>query len=594
MSDTTTLIDKRPEKSGDHSGAPKNRIHPGSGRRKAHAYNKGRQLDKAALDDVKALFSAEPQRDLLIEYLHALQDTYGALHARHLRGLAEWMRLSMAEIYEVATFYAHFTVLEDDEEALPEITVRVCDSLTCALFGAEDLMADLAARLGPDFDVCFLRAPCMGRCDVAPVAEVGHNHAVQASVGRIADMIEAKDTHAHAPDAKPLADYKADGGYDLLGKIRSGAISFESFSEVIGEAGLRGLGGAGFPAAKKWGFVRSAPAPRLMCINGDEGEPGTFKDKYYLDRDPHRFLEGTLIAMEMVGAERCYIYMRDEYPALVDLLRAEVERLETDGIITPGQLEVRRGAGAYICGEESALIESVEGKRGLPRHRPPYVAQNGVFGRPTLVHNVETVYWLREIWERGAEWFKSHGRNGRTGLRSFSVSGHVKEPGVKLAPAGITLAELVDEYCGGMLEGHTLKAYLPGGASGGILPASLANVPLDFDTLQEHGCFIGSAAIVVLSDRADMRDVALNLMRFFEDESCGQCTPCRNGTTMAVELMEQAEWDVEALQDLSDVMMDASICGLGQAAPNPLLSVLTHFPNEVISRPSEQVEEAQP
>tara|TARA_R110002096_G_scaffold1175_2_gene6273 strand:+ start:14423 stop:16159 length:1737 start_codon:yes stop_codon:yes gene_type:complete len=576
---TVTLI-------GNSTGsAGENRIHPGSGRRKAHIYNKGRQLDPVAFEEVKSLFQQAPQRDMLIEYLHSIQDSFGCLHARHLRGLAEWMRLSMAEIYEVATFYAHFTVLEDDEAPLPEVTLRVCDSLTCALFGAEELLENLSERFGQDGGntVRVLRAPCMGRCDVAPVVEVGHNHAVQATPDSVAAMLAVNETHAAAPEFKSFDAYKADNGYRLLQAMRSGEVSYENLADVIEKSGLRGLGGAGFPAAKKWGFVRAAPAPRLMCINGDEGEPGTFKDKYYLDRDPHRFLEGTLVAMEAVGAERCYIYMRDEYPALVDMLRTEVNRLQQEGITGPGQLEVRRGAGAYICGEESALIESVEGKRGLPRHRPPYVAQNGVFGRPTLVHNVETVYWIREIFEKGADWFTSHGRHGRTGLRSFSVSGHVRQPGVKLAPAGIALTELIDEYCGGMLEGHQLKAYLPGGASGGILPASLADVPLDFDTLQEHDCFIGSAAVVVLSDQTDMRGVAINLMKFFEDESCGQCTPCRNGTTMAVRLMQEDHWDAEVLQDLSEVMMEASICGLGQAAPNPLLSVLKHFPQEVLA-----------
>lgn len=563
------------------SANSQSRIHPGSGRRKAHAFNKGRQLDPVAFEEVKSLFANMPQRDMLIEYLHTIQDKFGCLHARHIRALSEWMRLSMSEIYEVATFYAHFTVLEDGEVPLPEVTLRVCDSLTCALQGAEELLEEVTERFGDEVRV--LRAPCMGRCDVAPVVEVGHNHAVHATPDGIAAMIEGNDTHASAPDIKSFETYKADNGYKLLQATRSGEVTYEQLAGVIEKSGLRGLGGAGFPAAKKWGFVRAGAAPRLMCINGDEGEPGTFKDKYYLDRDPHRFLEGTLLAMEAVEAERCYIYMRDEYPALVEMLRAEVSRLEQEGIIRPGQLDVRRGAGAYICGEESALIESVEGKRGLPRHRPPYVAQNGVFGRPTLVHNVETVYWIREIFEKGADWFTSHGRHGRTGLRSFSVSGHVKQPGVKLAPAGITLTELVEECCGGMLEGHTLKAYLPGGASGGVLPASLANIPLDFDTLQEHDAFIGSAAIVVMSDQTDMRGVALNLMKFFEDESCGQCTPCRNGTTMAVKLMQEDHWDATLLQELSDVMIDASICGLGQAAPNPLLSVMKHFPQEVLT-----------
>lgn len=572
---SVTLIENTPEAN------TQNRIHPGSGRRKAHAYNKGRQLDPDAFEQVKGLLQGTPQRDMLIEYLHTIQDEFGCLHARHLRALSQWMHLSMSEIYEVATFYAHFTVLEDDEAPLPDITLRVCDSLTCALHGAEELLEEVSERFGDQVRV--LRAPCMGRCDVAPIVEVGHNHAVHATPEMIAHMIEQEDIHASAPDFISFDAYQADNGYALLKSMRDGDVTFEQLTDVIEQSGLRGLGGAGFPAAKKWGFVRAGPAPRLMCINGDEGEPGTFKDKFYLDRDPHRFLEGTLLAMEAVEAERCYIYMRDEYPAVVDMLRAEVGRLEREGIIRPGQLDVRRGAGAYICGEESALIESVEGKRGLPRHRPPYVAQNGVFGRPTLVHNVETVYWIREIFEKGADWFTSHGRHGRTGLRSFSVSGHVNEPGVKLAPAGITLTELVDEYCGGMLDGHTLKAYLPGGASGGVLPASLANVPLDFDTLQEHDTFIGSAAIVVMSDQTDMRGVALNLMKFFEDESCGQCTPCRNGTSMAVKLMQEDKWDAVLLQELSTVMIDASICGLGQAAPNPLLSVMKHFPQEVLA-----------
>lgn len=577
---TVTLIenaDKGPEQGSEQR--KNRRIHPGSGRRKAHAYNKGRQLDEKSFKQVKELLAGEPQRDLLIEYLHVLQDNFGCLHARHLRGLAEWMKLSMAEIYEVATFYAHFTVLEDDEAPLPEITVRVCDSLSCALSGAEELYETLSERFGQSVRV--LRAPCMGLCDVAPVAEIGHNHVVHASENSIVAAVEAKEIHAHELPIKTFVEYSAEGGYALLKKLRDGDVSFEELSTTIADAGLRGMGGAGFPAARKWQFVRAEPGPRLMCINGDEGEPGTFKDKYYLERDPHRFLEGTLIALEAVGAEHCYIYMRDEYPAIVSMLRAEIALLEEQKIVAPGVLEVRRGAGAYICGEESSLIESIEGKRGLPRHRPPYVAQNGVFGRPTLVHNVETVFWLREIFEKGADWFKSHGRHGRTGLRSFSVSGHVKQPGVKLAPAGITLQELVDEYCGGMLDGHVLKAYLPGGASGGILPASLANIPLDFDTLQEHGAFIGSAAVIVLSDKADMRGVALNLMKFFEDESCGQCTPCRSGTTMAVKLMEQEHWDIEPLNDLCDVMRDASICGLGHAAPNPLLGVLKHFCEEV-------------
>lgn len=560
---------------------PARRIHPGSGRRKKHAFNKGRQLDHTALAEVEDLLGGEHRRDLLIEYLHKIQDKFGCLHTRHLRALAHWMKLSMAEVFETATFYAHFTIVDDGEEPLPPVTVRVCESLSCMMAGSEDLLARLET-LGAEARV--LRAPCMGRCDVAPVAEVGHNHVINADADSVIAAVRGGHTHASKPVIKNFASYVLDGGYKLLKGFRDGNVSYDELSETIGDAGLRGLGGAGFPAARKWQFVRAEPGPRMMCINGDEGEPGTFKDKFYLERDPHRFLEGTLIAAHAVEAERIFIYMRDEYPAIVEMLREQVRLLEAERIIPKGMVEVRRGAGAYICGEESSLIESVEGKRGLPRHRPPYVAQNGVFGRPTLVHNVETVYWIREIFEKGADWFTSHGRNGRTGLRSFSVSGRVKEPGVKLAPAGITLRELVDEYCSGMAEGHELKAYLPGGASGGILPASKADIPLDFDTLQPEGCFIGSAAVIVLSDKDDMREVALNVMKFFEDESCGQCTPCRNGTSMAVRMMQQETWDAETLRDLSEVMMQASICGLGQAAPNPLLSVMKHFPDEVLKR----------
>lgn len=556
----------------------KTRIRPGSGRRKAHQFNKGRQVDETAMAQISALLGDAPRRDLLIEYLHSIQDTYGHLHTNHLRALAEWMRISMAEVFEVATFYAHFTIIDEGQPTPPPVTLRVCESLSCCMAGAEDLIPKLENM----DNVRVMRAPCMGRCDQAPVVEVGHNHVVNADFDAVSQAVQNGETHAHAPDIISYDDYIAGGGYSLLKNFRKGNVTFEEISDAVAKSGLRGLGGAGFPSAKKWEFVRAAPKPRMMCINGDEGEPGTFKDKLYLERDPHRFLEGALIGAHIVEADKLYIYMRDEYPAIVEMLREQVQLLEREGIIGEGSVEVRRGAGAYICGEESALIESVEGKRGLPRHRPPFVAQNGVFGRPTLVHNVETVYWLRDIVEKGPEIFTDHGRHDRVGLRSFSVSGDVKEPGVKLAPAGITLQELIDEYCGGMIEGHSLKAYLPGGASGGILPASLADIPLDFDTLQPHGCFIGSAAVVVLSDRHNMKDVALNLMKFFEDESCGQCTPCRNGTTMAVKLMGEDRWDADLLGDLANVMMEASICGLGQAAPNPLLSVMKHFPDEVL------------
>ncbi len=544
---------------------------------KKFAFNKGRQLDETAFYEVRTLIGDAPRRDLLIEYLHQLQDTYRQLNTRHLRALAEHMKLSMAEIFEVATFYAHFTIVDDTDADLPEVTLRVCDSITCCLNGADDLY-DKLCQLSPDVRV--LKAPCMGRCANAPVVEVGHNHVVAADFDKVVAAIEDDDTHAKMPDYIRLRDYVSHQGYRILNAYRDGKISFEDVSQAVAKSGLRGLGGAGFPSAKKWEFVRAEPGPRYLCINGDEGEPGTFKDRHYLEHDPHRMLEGALICAEIISAERVFVYMRDEYPALVSLLRHEVAALEADGIIEKGFVEIRRGAGAYICGEESALIESVEGKRGLPRHRPPYVAQNGVFGRPTLVHNVETVYWIRDILEKGPEIFTDHGRNGRVGMRSFSVSGDVKDPGVKFAPAGISLNELIEEYCGGM-SGGALKAYLPGGASGGILPASLADVPLDFDTLQPHGCFIGSAAIVVFNDTRNMREVALNLMTFFREESCGQCTPCRNGTEKAVQLMAEDKWDTEKLTDLADVMISASICGLGQAAPNPMISVMTHFPEEI-------------
>lgn len=552
---------------------------PGEGRRKKFAFDKGRQLDVNALNDVKILLPINNiRRDHLIEYLHVIHDKYHFLYAKHLRALADIMKLSMSEVYEVASFYAHFTIL-DDNKSLPDITIRVCESLTCSLFGGDKLFNQLKNNY--EGKVRILKAPCMGRCDFAPALEVEHNHINNANLDKVDDAIVKKKFHPDNSNYIDLSSYINNGGYALFKNIKNNEIRYENFSKVISESNLRGLGGAGFPASKKWEFVRANNGPRMMCINGDEGEVGTFKDKYYLDRDPHRFLEGTLIAAHMVSAKKCFIYMRDEYPGIIENLKAEVEKLINLGIINSDFIEVRRGAGAYICGEESALIESVEGKRGIPRHRPPYVAQNGVYGLPTLVHNVETVYWLREIYEKGAKWFLSFGRNKRKGLRSFSVSGFIKEPGVKLAPAGITAQELIDEYCGGMLEGHKFKAYLPGGASGGILPASLSNIPLDFDTLHEYGCFIGSAAIVIISNKVPMKDVAINLMKFFEDESCGQCTPCRNGTSMAVKLMKENNWDLKLLKNVGNVMTDASICGLGQAAANPLVSVLKYFPDEI-------------
>jgi formate dehydrogenase len=556
-------------------------IHPGEGRRRAVPHPKGRVVDPRALEEVRALLGERPRRsDLLIEHLHLIQDRYHRLGVDHLAALAEEMRLSLAEVFEVATFYAHFDVVRDGEPGPPALTVRVCDSLTCALSGGEALRAELAGQLGERVRV--VRAPCVGRCEAAPVAVVGERALGRATVESVAQAVAAGSTGPVVPEYLGYDAYHAEGGYRWLHDCRRGRHDPDAIVATLDASGLRGLGGAGFRSGMKWKLVRQEPAPRLLAINGDEGEPGTFKDRYYLERDPHRFLEGMLIAAWAIEAVDVYIYLRDEYPHIRRILQAELARLEAEGIIGGAgggkpAVHLRRGAGAYICGEESAMLESLEGKRGLPRHKPPFPSQVGLFGRPTLIHNVETVYWVRAILERGPDWFKGHGRNGREGLRSFSVSGRVKEPGVKLAPAGITARELIEEYCGGMADGHTLLGYLPGGASGGILPAAKADIPLDFGTLEPHGCFIGSAAVIVLSEQDDPRAAALNLMRFFEDESCGQCTPCRCGTEKLVRLMHGPAWDEGLLRELSAAMRDASICGLGQAAPNPLLSVLTHF-----------------
>ena len=551
------------------------------GRRKKVFFNKGRQVDKTALEEARELLNSffPLKKDMLIEYLHLFNDKYKALLPKHMRALSELMKLSMSEIYEVASFYAHFHITENDSTPVPDVTIKVCESITCAMHDAEKLYHNIKLKY-KDFRV--EKAPCMGRCNYAPVVEVEHNHILNADNMKISKAITEKDFAYKNDKFITFEEYKTKGGYELFNKILTEEVSFKQMTDIFSEAGLRGLGGAGFPAFKKWQFVKSYEGPRLMCINADEGEPGTFKDRYYLNKDPHRFLEGTIIAAKLVDAEKCYLYIRDEYYGLIKLIEKQVEILENKKIIDKGFLEIRRGAGAYICGEESALIESVEGKRGLPRNRPPYVAEVGLFGRPTLVHNVETVYWIREIFEKGGKWFSSHGRNGRKGLRTFSVSGYVKNPGIKLTDAGITVNELIEEYCGGMLDGHKFIGYLPGGASGGILPKSLGDIPLDFDTLQEYDCFIGSAAIVILSDKVDMREIGLNLMKFFEDESCGQCTPCRNGTSMAVKLMKEKKWNIELLKKLSVTMNKASICGLGQAAPNPLQSIIKHFEKDII------------
>src|SRR6478735_267555 len=574
------------------------------GRLRKKSQLKGRQPDHVSMGEVQNLIGMGPhRRDLLIEQLHLLNDFYAGLHDRHLVALARQTNIPMAEIFEVATFYHHFEILRDGEQPA-RITVRVCDGLSCEMRGAQTLLQKLPALLGGDVRV--IAAPCVGRCEQAPVAVIGQApvvHAttelVQAAVGHGASAHPAPpddgqfDAAAGGPvsiTASPsevspayvgLRAYRAAGGYALATRIVNGGMSADEIVKTLSDSGLRGLGGAGFPAGRKWGIVRQQPAPRVMAVNIDEGEPGTFKDRTYLERDPHRFLEGVLIAAQVVGTEACYIYLRDEYHGARAILERELERLRADPPFALPLIELRRGAGAYICGEESAMIESIEGKRGEPRMRPPYIAQVGLFGRPTLEHNFETLYWVRDILERGPAWFSSFGRNGRKGLRSYSVSGRVREPGVKLAPAGISLRELVDEFCGGMIEGHELYAYLPGGASGGILPARLADVPLDFDTLQPHGCFIGSAAVIVLSQHDRARDAALNMMRFFEHESCGQCTPCRVGTSNAATRMTAEKWDHETLEDLNIVMIDASICGLGQAAPNPVRCVQKYFPDEV-------------
>ena len=555
---------------------PARSVHPGSGRRKTRDFPKGRQPDADAVDEVAALLGDRPRRpDLLIEHLHLLQDRYGCLHARHLVALADEMRLAMAEVYEVASFYAHFDIVMEGEPAPPPLTVRVCDSLTCAMMGATSLLADLPAALGAGVRV--VRAPCMGGCHNAPVAAIGHALHENASVESVARAVSAGDTHPHLPTYIDFDRYRERGGYTLLGECLDGRRPVEDLLKTLEDSGLRGLGGAGFPTGRKWRFVRAEPAPRLMAINADEGEPGTFKDRVYLETDPHRFLEGMLIGAWAVEARAIYIYLRDEYPQCREILLREIPQLEAAGLARHTEIHLRRGAGAYICGEESAMLESIEGKRGLPRHKPPFPSQVGLFGRPTLINNVETVFWVRDIVEKGPAWLAEQGRNGRKGLRTFSVSGRVASPGIKLAPAGITIHELIDEYCGGMEKGHAFKGYLPGGASGGILPASMGDIPLDFGTLEPHGCFIGSAAVVVLSDHDNMRDVALNLMRFFEDESCGQCTPCRVGTEKAVTLMDQPRWDETLLDELTKVMTDASICGLGQAAMNPVKQVMKHF-----------------
>lgn len=550
---------------------------------------RGRQLEPAVLSELRDLIGDERvdsslrDRDRLIEHLHVLQDADGYLSMARLRALAAFMNLPMAAIYETATFYAHFDVIHDEQTPPPDITLRVCDSLSCQLAGAKALYQALSDGADPEA-VRVLRAPCMGRCETAPVVAVGHHHVLNANPRNVGAAVEQGLLQPEEVFWQRLADYRSAGGYQLLADCHEGRVSIDSLVQELEHAGLRGLGGAGFPTFRKWQAVRAEPGPRYAVINADEGEPGTFKDRYYLEREPHVFLEGALVSTWAVEAKALYIYLRDEYPGLHGVLKEAIAELEAADIVEQGFVILRRGAGAYICGEESALIESLEGKPGKPRHRPPFVAQKGLFNQPTLVNNVETVYWIPRIHAQGAAWFASQGRHGRKGLRSFSVSGRVARPGVHVAPAGITLNELIEEYCGGMAQGHRLLGYLPGGASGGILPASKADIPLDFDTLQEHGCFIGSAAVIVLSDQDDLQSAAANLLGFFADESCGQCTPCRVGTEKMLTLLERDSWDEQTLRQLAGVMADASICGLGQAAPNPVLSLLRDFRSELASQ----------
>jgi NADH:ubiquinone oxidoreductase subunit F (NADH-binding)/NADH:ubiquinone oxidoreductase subunit E len=548
--------------------------------RRTRPVPKGRPVDPVARAEIASLIEGAPRgREHLIENLHRIQDRFGSLSAAHLNALAEAMRLSMAEVYEVATFYHHFDVVKEGEAAPAAVTVRVCETLSCRMAGAQALLDRLPGLVGPNVRV--IAAPCIGRCAEAPAVCVGQNAFGHATPEQVAGVVKKNELKPVATGAQAYDAYVKQGGYKTWVECVGGKRDVDAVIKTMEDAGLRGLGGAGFPAGRKWRIVRGEPGPRLMAVNIDEGEPGTFKDRHYLERDPHRFIEGMLIAAWAVGIEDIYVYLRDEYHACRELLERELAALRADPPAALPRIHLRRGAGAYICGEESAMIESIEGRRGMPRLRPPYVAQVGLFGRPTLEHNMETLHWVRDLIEQGPQWFAKHGRHGRTGLRSFSVSGRVKKPGVHLAPAGITVKELIDEYCGGMLDGHELYAYLPGGASGGILPASMGDIPLDFDTLQPYGCFIGSAAVIVLSQHDKARDAALNLMRFFEHESCGQCTPCRVGTAKAAHLMQAPRWDKDLLEELSVAMADASICGLGQAAPNPIRCVVKHFPHEV-------------
>tara|TARA_Y100000588_G_C14238354_1_gene918282 strand:- start:242 stop:2005 length:1764 start_codon:yes stop_codon:yes gene_type:complete len=553
------------------------------GRRGGRPFLKGRQVDPDSLLEVQKVIGNRPRRpELLIEYLHLFQDKFGHISTKHIVALAHEMQMAMTEVYEVASFYAHFDIVDEDEIPPPQLTIRICDSLTCSMFGADSLMKELNTLV--DKNVRVINAPCIGACDKAPAAAIGHSLLEKTNLTDVLSHVEKFNDntleHRHISPIR-IDDYLKSGGYRLLKECTSNARTPEKILEILDNSGLRGLGGAGFPTSRKWRLVREAKGKKILAVNGDEGEPGTFKDRHYLETDPHRTLEGMLIAAWTVDATDCYFYLRDEYPEIRNMLEEEINHVKSEGLIPHTRIHLRRGAGAYICGEESAMIESIEGKRGYPRHRPPYVAQVGIFNRPTLVNNVETLFWVRDIIEKGPSWFNDQGKKGHPGLRSYSVSGRVKKPGVKLAPAGISVKELIDNYCEGMLEGHTFHAYLPGGASGGILPATMGNVPLDFGELEKYGCFVGSHAVIVLSDKDSIRQVVLNLLRFFEDESCGQCSPCRVGTEKAVKLMQKEHWDIALLEELSATMRDASICGLGQAASNPLTAAIEYFKDEL-------------
>ena len=552
------------------------------GRRGGRAFNKGRQVDPGTLQQVKQILGNRPRRrDLLIEHLHLFQDKFGFITTKQLVALSYEMKMAMAEVYEVASFYAHFDIVRENEQEVPPITLRVCDSITCSLFGSDKVLNDAAFSL--EKDVRVVRSPCIGACDRAPVAAIGHSMIENVTLANIQEKISSirngRISHSKISPIR-IDEYMEKGGYKLLKACTSQNILASEILDKLAASGPRGLGGAGFPTSRKWSLVRDASGKKALAVNGDEGEPGTFKDRYYLEKDPHRVLEGMLIGASVVEAEDCYFYLRDEYPEIRKILEEEINHLKTEGLVPHTRIHLRRGAGAYICGEESAMIESIEGKRGYPRHRPPYVAEVGIFKKPTLVNNIETLFWIRDIIEKGPTWFADQGKDGHPGLRSYSVSGRVRQPGVKIAPAGSTVRELIDNYCGGMQAGHEFRAYLPGGASGGILPANMDNLPLDFGQLEKHGCFVGSHAVVILSDKDSIKKAALNLLRFFEDESCGQCSPCRVGTEKAVKLMEQDNWDIDLLSELAATMQDASICGLGQAASNPLVSAIRFFKEE--------------